>query len=104
MRSRQPTVSVTPEGLVISIPWRAVGLESSGPARRRRRLTVDDVLDFVEAGRLAGQLGLTRTVQSLKVRNRAKIARASQAIDRLRRKPPRGWNSVEVLRKLREAR
>ncbi len=39
-----------------------------------------------------------------KVRNRAKIARALQAIDRLRRKPPRGWNTVEVLRKLRETR
>jgi len=39
-----------------------------------------------------------------KVRNREKIARAAQAIDRLRRKPPRGWNAVAVLRKLREAR
>jgi hypothetical protein len=39
-----------------------------------------------------------------KVRDRKKIARAVQTIDRLRRKPPAGWNSVDVLRKLREAR
>lgn len=39
-----------------------------------------------------------------KIRNRARVHRAVQAIDRLRRKPPAGWSSVEVLRKLRESR
>jgi len=39
-----------------------------------------------------------------KVRDREKIGRAIQAIDRLRRKAPAGWNSVEVLRRLRETR
>lgn len=39
-----------------------------------------------------------------KVRDRAKIVRAIHAIDRLRRKPPAGWDSVEILRRLREKR
>jgi len=39
-----------------------------------------------------------------KVRDREKILRAIHAIDRLRRKAPAGWNSVHVLRKLRESR
>ncbi len=39
-----------------------------------------------------------------KVRNRARMARAAEAIDRLRRKPPPGWDTVEVLRRLREKR
>lgn len=66
MSSRQPTVSVTPEGLVIRIPWRAMDLGSSSPSGRKRKLTANDVLEFVEAGRLARQLGLTRSVKSLK--------------------------------------
>jgi len=41
-------------------------------------------------------------VLRLKVRDREKIVRAIHAIDRLRRKAPAGWNSVEVLRRLRE--
>jgi hypothetical protein len=47
------------------------------------------------------------TVEELfraKVRNRERIARAIQAIDRLRRKAPAHWDSVAVLRRLREAR
>lgn len=39
-----------------------------------------------------------------KVRNREKILRTIHAIDRIRRKPPAGWNSVAILRKLREQR
>jgi hypothetical protein len=39
-----------------------------------------------------------------KVRDRQKISRAIHAIDRLRRKAPAGWSSVEVLRRLREKR
>lgn len=39
-----------------------------------------------------------------KVRDREKMAKASRAIDRLRRKPPLGWDTVAILRKLREAR
>ncbi len=39
-----------------------------------------------------------------KIRNRAKIAQAIHAIDRLRRKSPACWRSVEILRKLRESR
>jgi len=39
-----------------------------------------------------------------KIRDREKIRRAIHAIDRLRRKAPAGWNSVDVLRRLRETR
>ena len=39
-----------------------------------------------------------------KIRNRERILRAIRAIDRLRRKARPGWNSTEVLRKLRESR
>ncbi len=39
-----------------------------------------------------------------KIRNRERIAKAIEAIDRLRRKAPPGWDTVEILRKLREAR
>ena len=39
-----------------------------------------------------------------KVRDREKIARAIHAIDRLRRRAPAGWKSVEILRRLRETR
>ena len=39
-----------------------------------------------------------------RVRDREKIARAIHAIDRLRRKAPAGWKSVEILRRLRETR
>jgi len=39
-----------------------------------------------------------------KVRDREKIAKAVHAIDRLRRKAPTGWSSVQILRRLRETR
>ncbi len=66
MDSRQPTVSVTADGLVIRIPWRVVDVESTDKSGRKRQLSIDDVLEFVEAGRLAHRLGLARTVKSLK--------------------------------------
>ncbi|MBI3011921.1 MAG: hypothetical protein HYY58_05490 [Candidatus Omnitrophica bacterium] len=47
------------------------------------------------------------TVEGLlrsRIRDREKISRAIRAIDRLRRKAPAGWVSVDVLRKLRESR
>ena len=37
-----------------------------------------------------------------RIRNWQKIAKAVEAIGRLRRKPPAGWDTVHVLRKLRE--
>ena len=39
-----------------------------------------------------------------KVRNQEKIAQAIRAIDQLRRRPPKGWDTVRVLRHLRESR
>ena len=66
MPVRHPPVSFTPEALVIRIPWGTVDLGGVGSSRRKRRLTADDVLELVEAGRLAHQLGKTRSVQSLK--------------------------------------
>ncbi len=36
-----------------------------------------------------------------RVRDRKKMLEASQNIDRLRKKAPRGWNSVEIIRKFR---
>ena len=66
MAARHPTVSVTPEALVIRIPWNTVEIGSIPPQQRKRRLTVEDVLEIVEAGRLAYRLGKTRPVHSLK--------------------------------------
>lgn len=50
---------------------------------------------------------MTKAVELLikgQVRNRARMLRAAAAMDRLRRKPPSGWESAEVIRKLRESR
>lgn len=38
------------------------------------------------------------------VRDHARMLRAAAAMDRLRRKAPPGWDSVRVIRKLRESR
>ncbi len=62
----RPTLSVTTDALVIRIPWNAVEIGRAGMPKRKRRLTVDDVLELVEAGRLAHRLGKTRSVRSLK--------------------------------------
>lgn len=66
MASRSPTVSVTDDELIIRIPWNAMEVGRLGAQRRRRSLTAQDVLDIVEAGRLAHRLGKTRSVRSLK--------------------------------------
>ncbi len=66
MAIRHPTVSVTAEALVIRIPWKAVDIVSPRAGQGKRRLTVDDVLELVEAGRVAHRLGKTRSVRSLK--------------------------------------
>ena len=69
MALRHPTVAVTPEALVIRIPWNTVEIGSLRAKRRKRRLTAEDVLELVEAGRLAYRLGMTRPIQSLKALN-----------------------------------
>ncbi len=61
-----PTVSITSDALVIRIPWQSVDVERLATQSGRRRLTVEDVIDMVEGGRLAHRLGKTRSVQSLK--------------------------------------
>ena len=66
MAARHPTVSMTPEALIIRIPWNAVEIGSAGTSQRKRRLTADDVLELVDAGRLAHRLGKTRAIRSLK--------------------------------------
>jgi len=66
MAIRRPTVSVTTEELVIRIPWNAMELGRIGAPRHKRALTAQDVLELVEAGRLAHRLGKTRSVPSLK--------------------------------------
>ena len=66
MAARRPTVSVTSEALVIRIPWHAVEIGRVNAQPRKRRLTARDVLELVEAGRLAHRLGRTRSVRSLK--------------------------------------
>ena len=67
MASREPTVAVTSNALIIRIPWEAMdvgNLSSSHGAKRR--LSAHDILECVEAGRLAHRLGKTRAVRSLK--------------------------------------
>ena len=66
MPARHPTVSVTAEALIIRIPWNAVNIGTRTTAQHKRKLTIDDVLEMVEAGRLAHHVGKTRSVQSLK--------------------------------------
>ena len=66
MASQQPTVSVTRNALIIRIPWDSVDLQESEASNRKRRLTIRDVSELVEAGRLAHRLGKTRSVRSLK--------------------------------------
>ncbi|HHT9126514.1 MAG TPA: hypothetical protein ACFYD6_11950 [Candidatus Brocadiia bacterium] len=39
-----------------------------------------------------------------RVRNPAKMKNASKDIDRRRKKAPKGWNTVEIIRQMREAR
>ena len=38
-----------------------------------------------------------------RVRNFAKMKNASKDIDQKRKKAPQGWNSVEILRQIRQA-
>ena len=66
MAMRQPTVSMTPEALVIRIPWQAVELGRRYTARAPRHVTREDVLQIVEAGRLAHRVGKSRSVKSLR--------------------------------------
>ena len=67
MAAREPTVAVTNDALIIRIPWGALDVGNlSAPRRAKRRLTAQDVVECVEAGRLAHRLGKTRTVRSLK--------------------------------------
>jgi len=66
MTHRQPSVSVTNDALIIRIPWNTVDISPSRHARQKRRLTAQDVLELVEAGRLSRRLGKTRLVRSLK--------------------------------------
>ena len=63
---RTPTVSITSDALVIRIPWNTVDVGSASAGVAKRRLTAEDVLEMVEAGRLAHRLGKTRVVRSLK--------------------------------------
>jgi len=65
---KHPTVSITSGALVIRIPWGAVNISHAEMRRAKRKLTVQDVLEFVEAGRLAYRVGKTRTVRSLNPR------------------------------------
>ena len=65
MAHSEPTVSMTGDELVIRIPWKVVHVSNRG-LRPKRRLTIQDVLEMVEAGRLAHHLGKTRIVRSLK--------------------------------------
>jgi hypothetical protein len=65
-QDRTPTVSITSDALVIRIPWHAVDIEHAAVRFSRRRLTVEHVLDLVEAGRLAHRSGKTRFVRSLR--------------------------------------
>ena len=62
--AHHPSVSFTPEALVIRIPWDAMKTNPLNP--KARKLTARDVLEIVEAGRLAHALGRTRSVRSLK--------------------------------------
>lgn len=39
-----------------------------------------------------------------RIRDKARMERASETIDRLRRKAPVGWKTVEVIRRMRESR
>lgn len=39
-----------------------------------------------------------------RVRNLSKMKEASQDIDRMRQKAPAGWNSIQIIRQIREAR
>lgn len=66
MASRELSVSLTSDALVIRIPWNSLDIKEPKSPFRRRRLTAKDVLELVEAGRLAHRLGKTRSVRSLK--------------------------------------
>lgn len=66
MASQEPTISVTQDALIIRIPWGSVDIPKSEGGRQKRRLTIQDVSELVEAGRLAHRLGKTRSVRSLK--------------------------------------
>ncbi len=66
MAERHPTVSVTSEALIIRIPWNTVDVGAAGSLRREQRLTIQDVLEMVAAGRLAHRLRKTRSIRSLK--------------------------------------
>lgn len=50
---------------------------------------------------------MTKAVELLikgRLRNRTLMVKAAEEMDRLRKKPPAGWDTVKVLRKLRESR
>jgi hypothetical protein len=38
-----------------------------------------------------------------RVRNFARMKNASRNIDKIRKKAPAGWNSIEIIRQIREA-
>lgn len=44
---------------------------------------------------------LVEILTQYRVRDRKRMLEASQNIDKLRKKAPKGWNSVEVIRKFR---
>jgi len=48
-------------------------------------------------------LKILETVEN-RVRNIARMKAASKDIDQKRRKAPRGWRSVEIIRQIREGR
>ncbi len=66
MAIRQPRISIVRNELIIRIPLNAMALDRASASARKRRLTVRDVVELVEAGRLAHRLGKTRSVRSLK--------------------------------------
>lgn len=50
---------------------------------------------------------MTKAVELLikgRIRDQARMVRAAEDMDRLRRKAPPGWDSVKILRKFRESR
>ena len=65
MAARRLKVSVTNDALVIRIPWNTIEIGRVAARWSKRRLSIQDVLELVEAGRLAHRLGKTRSVRSL---------------------------------------
>lgn len=81
------------------MPAESVALLSSFPAKEPagRHGNVCGIIAFA----------VTKAVELLikgRIRDQAKMLKAAETMDRLRRKAPAGWDSVKVLRKLRESR